>query len=374
MLNFYQLRTRIKDYKNRQLKPFVEFLKQKLNLSSNFLSSLNLICGVTAAFFLFEDAKIYAIFILIAISFDVLDGALAKVEGKRDEGWIVDVGFDRLVMLGILTKMAISQSFTLIYAIISLYIFVNFLLIYERVLLKKKVDMVHVDVYVWLIFIFSYFKFGLFLLVISLCINFVIMLLQMSLRYHENFKNESTLANLISALRPVLAAYVLFTFKSNPLFLAGWIIFIIFLDAVDGFVARKMIKKSKFGALVDIIADRAVELIILFTYAHWGLIPYIFPIIFLVRGLLTDFLRILNNKYKDEEFPEPLSIGKADNRWMRGIYAFVKLAAFSTILISYQIGYILMILALIINLIRGLPVIFSTRSKFLFKKIFQSLS
>lgn len=180
-------------------------------------------------------------------------------------------------------------------------------------------------------------------------------------------KAENTLANFISILRPILTFYVLIKFQSQPLLLAILIVIIILLDAVDGIVARRF-GGSKWGAYVDIVADRAVELIILFMYAYWGMISYVFPIIFLVRGIATDFLRILNNRYKDEKFKEPLSLGKADNRWVRGIYGFIKLAAFSLILLLPTTGYILLIIALIFNLYRGLPVIFSARSRFLIKK------
>ncbi len=185
----------------------------------------------------------------------------------------------------------------------------------------------------------------------------------------QKLKTELTLANFISILRPIILIYLLLTFKEEPEFLALMIVLIILLDALDGIVARHMKKKSKHGAMIDILADRAVELIILFVYAKWGLISYIFPLVFAVRGLLTDVLRILNNIYKDNQFKEPLSIGKADKRFMRGFYGFIKLAAFSIILINKEIGLVLMLIALILNLYRGLPVIFSKRSKYLVKKL-----
>lgn len=186
----------------------------------------------------------------------------------------------------------------------------------------------------------------------------------------SKIKNEVTFANFISIARPFLIIYGLWQFKDQALYLAIWVIFVILLDAVDGIVARHIDKKGgKYGSFVDIASDRAVELIILFTYAYWGIISYIFPIIFLVRGIATDFLRILNNVYKDEKFKEPLSIGKADNRFWRASYGLVKIAAFTVILIYPKEGYLFMILALAMNLYRGLPVIFCSRSKELIKKL-----
>ena len=184
----------------------------------------------------------------------------------------------------------------------------------------------------------------------------------------HKLKSEFTLANLISFSRPLILIYLLMNFKDDKIFLALMIIFVILLDALDGIVARHMKKKSKYGAMMDIIADRAVELIILFFYAAWGIISYIFPVIFSIRGGATDFLRLLNSIYKNNEYQNPLSLGKADGRFMRGLYGGVKLMAFSYILIDQKMGYLLMLITLFLNLYRGLPVIFSKRSSYLVKR------
>jgi phosphatidylglycerophosphate synthase len=367
MINYYKFRDNLKAYKNKKLRPVVKFLKEKSGVTSNILSLFNLICGVTAAFFLFDNHKLFTIFILLSIFFDILDGALAKVEKKKEEGWIIDVGIDRLIMIVILAKIIIVTDFNYLYAILGIYLLTNLFLIYEKLLIKRDIKMVHIDPSIYIIFIFHFYKLGLILLSASLLLNFILMLLQVSKRA-KNIKTESTWANLISVLRPILIIYGLWKFQEEPLILALWIIFVILLDALDGIVARKLKEKSRFGAYVDIAADRAVELIILFVYAYWGIIHYIFPIVFAVRGMTTDFLRILNNVYKDKKFKEPLSIGKADNRFIRGLYGFIKLAAFSVILLFHKFGYALMIITLAMNLYRGLPVIFSKRSKILLKK------
>ena len=371
MLNFYELRDKIKAYKNRKLRGFVKFLKEKNNLTSNNLSFIGLICGLISTIFLFENNQLFTIFIILAILLDILDGALAKIENKKEEGWIVDRGIDRTLTLIILIKTAFYYNFQNIFPIIALFLLVNLFLIYQRLVLKRNVEILYFDPILYVIFIFGFYKFGLFLLVISYLINFTLLLTQISKRFKDSGAN--TWANLISILRPFLAIYGLMTFKENPIFLAVWIVVVILLDALDGIIARRLMEESKGGAFIDIVADRAVELIILFTYAHWGMISYIFPIIFAFRGLCTDLLRFLNHVYKDANYEKPLSIGKADNKLMRGFYAAVKLAAFSLILIYPQAGYLLMFIALGTNLYRGLPVIFSRRSSILLRRFYEDL-
>lgn len=184
-------------------------------------------------------------------------------------------------------------------------------------------------------------------------------------------KNEMTWANLVTLFRLGLIVASLIFLKDYKIWLAVVVIIGISLDGVDGFVARKY-GGSYLGAMVDIAGDRIVELCILFFYAKWGIIPYVFPLVFLVRGMATDFLRLLNMIYPSAEFEHPLSMGNAINRFVRGFYAVLKALAFSVILIYPEVGFWLMVLALAMNLWRGIPAIFNSRSKELMKKFFES--
>jgi len=181
-------------------------------------------------------------------------------------------------------------------------------------------------------------------------------------------KKEATWANLITILRTAMALLGLIFLKDHQVFLAILIVSAILLDGVDGYVSRRY-GGSKYGPLIDIAGDRIVELAILFTYAHWGLISYVFPVIFLARGLLTDSIRILNLIYPEKEYDHPLKLGKAINKFYRAVSVISKIVAFTTILFSQQIGFWAMVFALAINLVRGIPVIFNKRSAQLVKKL-----
>lgn len=363
MPNFYEIRDKLKAYRTAKVLKVAEFLHKK-GIRSNTLSCIGLLYGITASFFLFSNHILYTILIVVALILDNFDGPISKFENKKG-GWLVDALCDRIVTISIFASIAINTSFSL--AAIATIIFVlinNLIYISFRILQKKVLNILQFDAIIQILFIFYLYQFGLYLFLIATLANFFFLLFQLK---KSSLEGEFTIANVISVLRPILAIFALWQFQNQPFVLAVSIVIIIFLDALDGIVARYF-NSSKYGSFVDIIADRAVELIILFTYAYWGLIPYVFPIIFLLRGFATDFIRILNTKFKDPNYKEPLSIGKADNRFMRAFYAAIKLSAFSIILIYPKIGLILMVIALFLNLYRGLPVIFSNRSKLLISK------
>jgi CDP-diacylglycerol--glycerol-3-phosphate 3-phosphatidyltransferase len=68
-------------------------------------------------------------------------------------------------------------------------------------------------------------------------------------------------------------------------------ILVIWLDSLDGYVARKLGVASDFGALFDITGDRIVEHIYLIFYAASGVLSFWVPIIFVTRSFLVDTVR-----------------------------------------------------------------------------------
>ena len=76
------------------------------------------------------------------------------------------------------------------------------------------------------------------------------------------------IANLITLFRLILVFVVISLFGQHlylDILLVALIGLILFLDAVDGYVARKLNQTSDFGALLDIVGDRIVECIFWFT-------------------------------------------------------------------------------------------------------------
>lgn len=62
------------------------------------------------------------------------------------------------------------------------------------------------------------------------------------------------------------------------------------LDGVDGYLARTRGLVTALGAKFDILGDRLVENLFFMCFAARGLISLWVPVLFFVRGALTDFL------------------------------------------------------------------------------------
>jgi CDP-diacylglycerol--glycerol-3-phosphate 3-phosphatidyltransferase len=65
------------------------------------------------------------------------------------------------------------------------------------------------------------------------------------------------------------------------------------LDGVDGYLARTRNLATPLGAQLDILGDRIVENLFFTYFAVAGLVPLWVPVLFFIRGTLTDFLRSL---------------------------------------------------------------------------------
>jgi len=63
------------------------------------------------------------------------------------------------------------------------------------------------------------------------------------------------------------------------------------LDGVDGYLARRLRMATPLGAQLDILGDRVIENLFFIYFAAGGQISVWVPVIFFVRGVLTDFLR-----------------------------------------------------------------------------------
>jgi CDP-diacylglycerol--glycerol-3-phosphate 3-phosphatidyltransferase len=101
-------------------------------------------------------------------------------------------------------------------------------------------------------------------------------------------------ANFITLIRLILVFVVVALFGQHvylDLLMIIMTALILALDAVDGYVARKLRQTSDFGGLFDIIGDRVVENVYWIYFAIVGLIPFWLPMIVLTRGFVTDGLR-----------------------------------------------------------------------------------
>ena len=104
---------------------------------------------------------------------------------------------------------------------------------------------------------------------------------------------QVTAARIIAAF----AAVTLFTLSQRTLAADAVAVLLtvaaIALDGVDGYLARTRNMATPLGAQFDILGDRVVENLFFTFFAVSGLISLWVPVLFFVRGTLTDFLRSL---------------------------------------------------------------------------------
>jgi CDP-diacylglycerol---glycerol-3-phosphate 3-phosphatidyltransferase len=103
--------------------------------------------------------------------------------------------------------------------------------------------------------------------------------------------NQITVARVAAAF----AAVALFTMFGHAVVADAAAVLLtitaIALDGVDGYIARKRGMATPLGAQLDILGDRVVENLFFTFFAVAGLVSLWVPVLFFVRGTLTDFLR-----------------------------------------------------------------------------------
>jgi CDP-diacylglycerol--glycerol-3-phosphate 3-phosphatidyltransferase len=146
--------------------------------------------------------------------------------------------------------------------------------------------------------------------------------------------NQVTAGRVIAAF----AAVALFAFGHEALAADAAAVLLtivaIALDGLDGYIARKRNLATPLGAQLDILGDRVVENLFFTFFAASGLISFWVPVLFFVRGTLTDFLRGLAARCGRSGFSRNSMIetwwGRSlvASRASRAAYAVLKCACF----------------------------------------------
>lgn len=196
-------------------------------------------------------------------------------------------------------------------------------------------------------------------------------------------KSTSNWANLISGTRTALAFGIIALIQTNPSNTGNYVlacvltIICIWMDGLDGYVARKFNESSKLGSVIDILSDRIVEMTYWIAFSAWGWVPLWAPIIVMSRGIIVDGVRGLALAEGLTAFGEssmmkhPIGILLVSSRLSRWTYAVTKAVVFSTAFLIFQpqsqfLNYspvfnTLVYVTLFFCLIRGLPVIFTAK-------------
>ena len=159
------------------------------------------------------------------------------------------------------------------------------------------------------------------------------------------------------------------------------IIAAIFMDWLDGYVAKACKKETRFGAVFDIIADRVVESTLWIFFAYMLLVPIWAPIIILTRDFIVDGLRsvaLARGKTafgKDTMMRSRLGYALAASPFSRGAYGFVKALTFCYVAFIYAfadslrayattlsiLSLVLVFITVAFCVVRGIAVVYESR-------------
>ena len=201
-------------------------------------------------------------------------------------------------------------------------------------------------------------------------------------------------ANAITLFRVGLVFGVIALLETTSPILTGLaallVLFVIWLDAFDGIVARKFGMESDFGALFDIVGDRVVEMVFWIYFTAIGSVSFWLPMIVVTRAFLSDGVR--SAAYREGQTPfgkktmmrSPITKFIVSSRFMRGFYGLLKVVLFvylagmvwldqsitaygwpiesGTVDLLGLIGHGLAIATTVICVIRGAPVLWDGRS------------
>lgn len=208
------------------------------------------------------------------------------------------------------------------------------------------------------------------------------------------------MANLLTLLRVLLILVIIAVWARRvavewwwlDLLMVPLLAWAIFMDALDGWLARRRGEAGEAGALFDIAGDRIVELVLWVFFAvrrdAAGLpfVPYWVPTIMIVRTVLTDTVRSLALKGGRTPFGER-TLQEAwwarqlvSSRWSRAAYGILKAVAFCALGAAYawdrlrepEGAYaawrlatdVLVHLTVVFAVVRGIPVLWEGRRYF----------
>jgi len=192
------------------------------------------------------------------------------------------------------------------------------------------------------------------------------------------------MANLVSLLRTLLGLIVigLLFIPSQAIYLLCFVltVVVIAMDALDGYLARKLNEASKLGAVIDILGDRVIEQVYWVTFLALGWLPLWVPLVVIVRGIVVDGLRSVAFEQGYTAFGQASMqqspIGKllVSSNFSRTSYAVAKAVAFAFLILGHTpgfapnisgpittVGLICTYISVAFCVVRGLPVLVEGR-------------
>jgi len=194
------------------------------------------------------------------------------------------------------------------------------------------------------------------------------------------------MANVITISRLIpLTLVVLFLYLGGPVYQVAaipLILVLLVMDYFDGMVARRTGRVTKLGSALDIAMDRLVEYVLWVCFSDLRLIPVWVPLLVITRGMVVDAVRSYALAFGETAFGMMHSrLGRflVSSRFVRDLYGVAKVCAFLVLGTVhalrrgafpllwrsgpwlYTAGYALTMMAVVLCLARGVPVLFDAR-------------
>ena len=199
-----------------------------------------------------------------------------------------------------------------------------------------------------------------------------------------NAASSTRMANYITLIRTLLSFAVvgMLHVRTKWMYVAAFVltIVLIWMDALDGYVARRLKETSKLGAVVDILGDRVVEMSYWIVFAKFGWVPLWVAILVSARGILVDGIRALALERGMTAFGatsmmrSKLGTLLVSSRSSRALYGGAKTLAFSLLILAFAPGlfrhigpivtwlaYAAVYTTVFMCIVRGLPVVAEAR-------------
>ncbi len=152
-------------------------------------------------------------------------------------------------------------------------------------------------------------------------------------------------ANLITIIRyPLLLVYLMMIYIGTPwvqLLAVPFLFFALFLDTLDGVIARRTGTTSLMGSVLDIATDRTYELVLWVVLADLGTVSVAIPLIIIARTVLTDAIRSIGVRQGKAPFEQQGSrLGQflVSSPWMRSGYSISKIVAFCGLTLGFALS------------------------------------
>ena len=210
-------------------------------------------------------------------------------------------------------------------------------------------------------------------------------------------------ANLVTLIRIFLVFLVIGLYKVNTIACGIAVLLTIatlYMDALDGIIARRLGIESDLGAMFDIAGDRIVENVFWVYFASVGMASFWAAAIVVARSFLIDWLRTLAFVDAGETAFGSKTMMRSrwakalvSSRFSRALYGFTKAVVFvylgAVLLIQsgqaeygwsigvstellLLIGQVIVWLTVVMCIVRGIPVIWDSQDV-LFRKMFPGL-